>query len=177
MNVRIFIFSIMISFIALYSGTGLDSDGIEAKGINVTAIASDRSFSNLERKILDSFKSALKNIGLYDNESPLYEILLSFRELNDSETIVSATLLQPASEKMIALGKKNQVFYSAFDVKKKKVKKVNKEIREYVSGEYVKQLRTVLNGSIYILSNKNPEKEAQRIIAEIMKNPVLKNLR
>lgn len=177
MNVKIFIFSILISFIALYSGSGLDRDGTDVKGINVTAIASDRSFSNLEMKILGSFKSAIKNIGLYNNDSFLYEILLSFKELNDSETIVSATILQPASKKMIALGKKNQVFYNDFDVKKKKANKINKEIREYISEEYVKQLRIVLDASIYILSNKNPEQEAQRIINEIMKNPLLKNAR
>lgn len=176
MYMKIIILSILFLVIVIYGKQESDSDKSKEKGISVTAIASNGPFSEMEFKIINSFKSVFKDMKIYNNDSSLYEILLSFKEINKLETIISVTILQPISEKVITLGKENQIFYSSINLENKKsTGKINKEIREYVSEEYMKQFRIVVDSYIYILPNSNLEKETQKIINQIMDNPFLKS--
>ena len=175
MYLKIIIISILLSAQLIFSGTESNVKKIRPKGIDVTAIAANRPFTEHELSILGSFKSRLKKLGVFNPDSPMYEILLSFKKLNDSKTIISVTTLQPISERLVMLGKKNQVFYGDVNIKAKRASgKVNNEIREYMSEEYVKQYRMILESDIYILSDKHLENETERIIAHILEKPFLK---
>ncbi len=172
MKFKLLILSLLFSFIFIYAGTES-----KQQGINVTAMASKKPFTNSELKIIEAFKNNIKNKGLLDSKSPRYEIMLTFKDMGSSKTIVSVMILQIISENIVALGGENEVFYSELTMKNKKPsQKYNDDIRKYVSEEYMRQFRQILDSSIYILDSENIDKEADRILTEVFKMPFLEHM-
>jgi hypothetical protein len=158
----------------VFSNSPGTDDAKRHSGINVTMMSADGPFTENEWALLDKFKNYFQKAGLHNPDTPMYEILLTQEALNDSQTIVTVLLMQTASNRLIELAKKDQLFYKLISPKDKQTaKKVNNEIREYVSGEYIKQYRQILDSNIFIIANDNLEEEVDRISSLILKKPYL----
>lgn len=121
--------------------------------INVTMISSETGFSDLEISVIKIFKDVLTKNGLFsENENQVEWLLNVNRTTEENKIILSVVEMQVVPNEVVEVGKKSEVFYSLLnDEQKAKLTAEGKLIREYVSSEYMKQFRMILDDHLEII--------------------------
>jgi hypothetical protein len=140
--------------------------------INVTMIASEGGFSDLEMSVINTFKKVLEENGLFsenDNDIDI-ELLLKVKKTEDDNKIILYVLeMQVLPKKTVEVGKKAEIFYSMLDDNKKaNLPEEGKFIREYMSAEFMKQFRMIWDDILEIIDINEIESFSQKIVAKYL---------
>ncbi len=107
---------------------------------------------------MNSFNSALKEKNiLAENQGEMkVEIWLNVKAINHSDAkriAVSVITLDVIPDEVAAIGADREVFFAQLDDERKmKLPSEGKSIREFISSEYMKQFRMLLNTHLEIIN-------------------------
>lgn len=162
-----FIFSVVLFFIL--SLTIHTNDSNDSPKISVTMLT-DSEFSETEKFVYDIFQKVLKEMNLYSETDFQIEYLIDAKSIENDEgsrLIISVTTLQTLPEEVIDINKKAQSFYFATAKQDLPNTPEGTRIREYVSEEFINQVRIVINNYIDIINKSEIEDYLKNIIKEI----------
>lgn len=138
--------------------TGQQDDAGKLFGVKVIVMPSDNDLSETESLVLNSFNSALKEKNiLADNQGEMkVEIWLNVKAISNSDEeriAVSVIILDVIPEEVVAIGAEKEIFFAQLDDERKmKLPSEGKSIREFISSEYMKQFRMLLNTHLEIIN-------------------------
>lgn len=125
--------------------------------MNITMFANEDGFTQLEKKVFNMFVSELGKNGLYSKDNYELEYLIDVKpvEIDGVEKIIlSITTLYVVPEEVVKLNAKEEAFYTFASDKKLPVNDEARKIRQYVSGEYIKQFRMIQDNYLDIVELK-----------------------
>lgn len=140
----------------------------ELAKISFTMFSSETGYSDLEQNLMDKLQASLKNNGLFSIDNFQIELLLGIKKIDETNKIaISVAELIPLSEEQIQKGKNVEMFYSSKD-NKNNLSEDGKSIRKYVSEEYLKQFRTVVNNKIEIIELSDLDSFVQKLVSKYL---------
>lgn len=141
-----------IEMIAQHNDTG------KLFGVKAIVIPSDNNLSETEMLVLNSFNAALKekNILAENQKEMKAELWLNVKAINDSDAgriAVSVIILDVIPAEVAAIGAEKEIFFAQLDDERRmKLPAEGKSIREFISSEYMKQFRMLLNTRLEIIN-------------------------
>lgn len=164
----------VLFLILLFSQT-VDSLQSQELTYSVTYVTS----SEMVNEILETAKVYLEeemaSRNAVKDEKVGYLFLIGASEPNANKEIAfSLTVLTKIEEEIVELGKKEQIFYSILGSDQLNELPVqNKEIREYVSEEYMRQFSMVLDHSVKIVAITELENSISQLIDSFFQRFIL----
>lgn len=87
---------------------------------SVSMIAANLGYSDLEKSLLENFKSTLTFENMYSETDAKFELLLAIKDIEESDKLaISITVLQLLPDNVINEKAKQEVFYSQLKANQK----------------------------------------------------------
>jgi hypothetical protein len=138
---------------------------------------SDATTNALNRQVADGFKIQLLQLGKKVASNPNMSFLINAKSVPNQEDVlvVSVSVLSKMPDPIVALAKKEQVFYQ---VTANNSTNSNPEIktpdaiqvREMLSEDFILNYREVLESKMYFLSKKRYNEDLKQITADLFTN-------
>ncbi|MBK7103834.1 MAG: hypothetical protein IPH62_00920 [Ignavibacteriae bacterium] len=141
----------------------------ETNKINFFVFPVTQNYSEIENNFIKKFKSSLEQNNLFSEDDFQIEIMFTIKEIDNNNIVISIVELETMIKESIEIGKKAQIFYTSEDnriINTSNTDEVN--VKEYVSGEYLKQFRTIRSNKLEIINKSETEKFINQIVN---KNP------
>lgn len=142
---------------------------------NVTMIAEDGPFTDLEKNTMDSFIRALKENDAYceSDEGLNTEFLLDIKKIEVDETeriIISVLAMNVIPDEIVELGGKEEVFHLVMKKKSEEadITEEGWKIRQYISSEYMKQFRMIHMNYLELIDAGDIDKYCSELVTEYL---------
>lgn len=154
-NIKIQSLILIVSIFIFHFSLLIFPQAISDYKYSVSMVASDREYSDLEKSLLDIFKTTLAFENMYSENDAELELLLALKDIEESNKLaISVTVIQRLPDNIINEMAKQEVFYSQLNANKKsQLPSEGKLIREYVSAEYLKQFGMVIDNHLEIVDS------------------------
>jgi hypothetical protein len=126
-------------------------------------------YSDVQEKTIERLTEKFLAKGYEIGKYPEWNIFLNIYHLDKPGTgkiIISYTLSQSLPKPIIDFGVKNEVFYLPAEKREKKEGQ-SKEIREYVTSEFLHQFFMLLDNKLYVVENSEIDSKLNDIVEEI----------
>ncbi|MCP5061158.1 MAG: hypothetical protein GY936_01675 [Ignavibacteriae bacterium] len=152
-------YRLVLIFILLYSSNNFaqNSKDINSPKIKVSVILRNQDSPEIGNKIIESFKKSLQQKGLFAENDEVFdtEMLINYKTLfgtKKSSIVVSVTVMDVIPQEIVKLGAENEVFYKITNSKTPdNISDKGKEVRHYMSSEYMQQFRMLADNSIDVI--------------------------
>lgn len=141
--------------------------------VDVSAIASDRHFTELEKRVMGILKYELKIQGGVLSEKPEWELFIGAKAWGKSEPnqiVLSVFTLKALPGEILQACGEQEVFYAYAQKKGKALPEEGKHIRQFVTRDYLSQFRSVRGHDIIIIKESDLEVECKKIVDEFLQD-------
>jgi len=171
-------YRLVLIFILLNSSNNFAQNSMDNNSpkTKVSVILRNQDSPEIGNKVIEYFKKSLQQKGLFaeNDESFDTEILINYKTLFNSEKrsiVVSVTFLDVIPQKIVKLGADNEVFYKITNAKiPENISVKGKEVRHYMSSEYMQQFRMVADSYIDVIKKDEIEVWSNEIISNYFAN-------
>jgi len=146
------------------------NQGIECSKVCFIIIDFGDGYSNLEKSLISKFRNSLESKGIFSENDFDIELLMGIKQIEGTNMVaIQITELETLPEESIEAGKKAEIFYSFLDEKKKtELSEEGKFIREYMSGEYLKQFRSIRGNNLVVIDINELDAFVQKTISKYL---------